>query len=179
VAYRQFRDGHKGFQTDPRPLRAVATTPEEIERVYHERYAPFRRAVTAIVGGEDRAHDAVQEGFARALAKRRQFNGGSLEAWIWRIVVRQAFDLRERPVAALEAEFDAGLVVSEQDPELAAAVRRLPPRRRLIVFLRYFGDLSYEQIAAVMGVSAGTVGAALSQAHDELRAELELEGAER
>jgi RNA polymerase sigma factor (sigma-70 family) len=157
----------------------VAATAEEIERVYLERYTPFRRAVAAIVGGEERAHDAVQEGFARALTKRRQFKGGSLEAWIWRIVVRQAFDLRERPVVALEEELAEELLVAEHDPELAAAIRRLPPRRRLIVFLRYFGDLSYEQIAELIGVSAGTVGAALTQAHDELRAELELEGAER
>lgn len=147
--------------------------------MYAERYAPFRRAVAAIVGGEERAHDAVQEGFARALAKRRQFKGGSLEAWIWRIVVRQAFDLRERPLVALEEELDAGLVASERDPELAAAIRRLPPRRRLIVFLRYFGDLSYQQIGELMGVSAGTVGAALTQAHDELRQELQPEGAGR
>ena len=157
----------------------MAASADEIERVYLERYAPFRRAVAAIVGGEERAHDAVQEGFARALAKRRQFNGGSLEAWVWRIVVRQAFDFRERPVAALEDELDSQLVVSEGDPELAEAIRRLPPRRRLIVFLRYFGDLSYEQIGELMGISAGTVGAALAQAHEELRAELELEGAER
>jgi RNA polymerase sigma factor (sigma-70 family) len=157
----------------------VATSAEEIERVYLERYTPFRRAVAAIVGGEERAHDAVQEGFARALTKRRQFKGGSLEAWIWRIVVRQAFDLRERPVVALEEELGEELLVAEHDPELAAAIRRLPPRRRLIVFLRYFGDLSYEQIAELIGVSAGTVGAALTQAHDELRVELELEGAER
>ena len=147
--------------------------------MYLERYAPFRRAVAAIVGDEERAHDAVQEGFARALAKRRQFRGGSLEAWIWRIVVRQALDLRERPAPALEDGLNAELLVSDHDPELAAAIRRLPPRRRLIVFLRYFGDLSYEQIAELIGVSAGTVGAALSQAHDELRRELELEGAER
>jgi RNA polymerase sigma-70 factor (ECF subfamily) len=157
----------------------VAATAEEIERVYLERYTPFRTAVAAIVGGEERAHDVVQEGFARALAKRRQFRGGTLEAWVWRIVVRQAFDLRERPVAALEQELDAELILSDRDPDLAAAIRRLPPRRRLIVFLRYFGDLSYEQIAELMGISAGTVGAALTQAHDELRHGLELEGAER
>ena len=157
----------------------MAASADEIERVYLQRYAPFRRAVAAIVGGEERAHDAVQEGFARALAKRRQFEGVSLEAWIWRIVVRQAFDLRERPVRALEDELDSQLVVSERDPELAEAIRRLTPRRRLIVFLRYFGDLSYEQIGELVGISAGTVGATLAQAHEELRAELELEGAER
>jgi RNA polymerase sigma factor (sigma-70 family) len=96
-----------------------------------------------------------------------------------RIGLRQAFDLRERPLVALEDELDAELILSERDPELAAAIRRLPPRRRLIVFLRYYGDLSYQQIGELIGISAGTVGAALAQAHDELRAALELEGAER
>lgn len=147
--------------------------------MYATRYAPFRRAVAAIVGGEERAHDVVQEGFARALAKRRQFKGGSLEAWIWRIVLRQALDLRRRPTPLLEEAFDAELVSSESDPALAEAIRQLPPRRRLIVFLRYFGDLSYDQIAELLEISAGTVGAALTQAHEELRRELQLERAER
>ena len=147
--------------------------------MYLERYAPFRRAVATIVGSDDRAHDAVQEGFAKALAKRRQFKGGSLEAWIWRIVVRQALDARGRPLVALDEELDARLVASDRDPELAEAIRRLAPRRRLIVFLRYFGDLTYEQIAELLEISAGSVGAALTQAHMELRRELQMKGAER
>jgi RNA polymerase sigma-70 factor (ECF subfamily) len=121
----------------------------------------------------------VQEAFARALTKRRQFRGGSLEAWIWRIAVRQASDVLRRPVRLLEQDFDTSLVASESDPELAAAIRRLSPRRRLIVFLRYFGDLSYQQIGELLGVSEGTVGAVLTQAHDDLRRTLQPEGVER
>ena len=67
----------------------------------------------------------------------------------------------------------------ERDPELAAAVRALPPRRRLIVFLRYFADFSYEEVAAACGVSEGTVAAALAQARAELRNALTPEGAVR
>jgi RNA polymerase sigma factor (sigma-70 family) len=154
----------------------VAASAEEIERVYRERYAPFRRATAALIGDEQRAHDAVQEGFARALRRRRQFRGGSLEAWIWRIVLRQATDMRRRPIVEVEGELDADVVASDRDPELAAAIRRLPPRRRLIVFLRYFGDLSYEAIGELCGISEGTVAAALAQAHEELRRELQLDG---
>ena len=157
----------------------MAASAEEIERVYKERYAPFRRAAAAIAGDEQRAHDAVQEGFARALTRRKQFRGGSLEAWVWRIVVRQAIDVRPRPIQLLEDEFAVELVASERDSELAAAIRRLPPRRRLIVFLRYFGDLSYEAIGELCGISPGTVGAALAKAHKELRRELQPEGVER
>jgi RNA polymerase sigma-70 factor (ECF subfamily) len=61
----------------------------------------------------------------------------------------------------------------ELDPALAAAIRALTPRRRLFVFLRYFGDLSYDEIAQACGVSRGTVAAALAQARTELAAVLE------
>ncbi len=63
---------------------------------------------------------------------------------------------------------EPGLLEPERDPELAAAIRALAPRRRLIVFLRYFADLSYEQIAEACGVSEGTVAATLAQAHEAL-----------
>jgi DNA-directed RNA polymerase specialized sigma24 family protein len=41
--------------------------------------------------------------------------------------------------------------------------------------LLYYGDLSYGEIAGVMGIEVGTVGALLSKAHAALRAELERE----
>jgi RNA polymerase sigma factor (sigma-70 family) len=63
--------------------------------------------------------------------------------------------------------------VPERDPELAAALRELPPRRRLIVFLRYFADLSYSEIAAVCEISEGTVAASLAQARADLLEALE------
>jgi RNA polymerase sigma factor (sigma-70 family) len=65
---------------------------------------------------------------------------------------------------------------SERDPVLAAAVGRLPPRRRLMVFLRYYADLSYADIAELCGVSEGTVGATLAAAHEELAAVMQPEG---
>ncbi len=152
---------------------------EAIERVYLARYAGFRRAAAAVLGDFDAAHDAVQDGFARALVERRQFRGGSLEAWIWRIVLRKALDLRRRrrqSVQPIEHDFDPGLVESNGDPALAEAIRALPPRRRLIVFLRYFADLDYTEIAQATGVSTGTVAATLAQANACLARELIHEG---
>jgi len=48
---------------------------------------------------------------------------------------------------------------AESDPALRAALRALPARRRLIVYLRYFADLSYAEIAAACEISEGTVAA--------------------
>jgi RNA polymerase sigma factor (sigma-70 family) len=158
----------------------MAASPEAIERVYHERYAGYRSALTVLLRSPDAAHDAVQDGFALALERRRQFRGGSLEAWIWQIVHRRALDrLRGERAVPLEERLEPELVESERDPELARAVRALSPRRRLLVFLRYFADLSYDRIAELTGISAGTVAATLSQAHAELRAQLEPQEVER
>ena len=106
---------------------------------------------------------------ARALRSKDDFRGGSLEAWVWRIALRAALDGRRRNGALVRFP-EPALPEPERDPELAQAIRALSPRRRLIVFLRYFADFSYEQIAAACDVSEGTVAATLAQAHETLAA---------
>ena len=148
----------------------------EIESLYHRRYSGFRHGVAGLVGDREAAHDAVQEGFAQALRSGRQFRGGSLEAWVWRIIVRKALDAVPTTRGNVWDEgVDEAVLESESDPALAAAIRSLPPRRRLVVFLRYYADLPYSEIARLCGVSAGTVGATLAQAHADLRRALETE----
>ena len=143
---------------------------DEIERAYRERFVGFRNALVTVTGSREAARDAVQEAFARALRSREQLRDkGSLEAWIFRIALRSALETRRngREVALLD-DADPTLAAPERDPELAAALRELPPRQRLIVFLRYFADLSYSVIAAVCEISEGTVAATLAQARSAL-----------
>ena len=142
---------------------------DAIEDVYIRRYAGFHRGVAALVGAE-LAHDTVPEGCARALRRRAHFAGaGPLDAWIWRIVVRTALDIRRTRGPAIGGPREVAPAAAERDPELAAALRSLPPRRRLVVFLRYFADLSYAEIAEACGLKEGTVAATLAQAHAELK----------
>lgn len=145
-----------------------------IETLYRTSYDRYRNALATITGSYDSARDAVQQAFAQAISERRKFRGeGSLAAWVWRIALRQALGLRTEFAAAnLNGVLDPMLVEPEYDPALAAALRELPPRRRLILFLRYFADLSYTEIAEVVGVSEGTVAATLAQARAALRTAL-------
>lgn len=148
--------------------------PDSIAAVYRMRYVGFVAAVATVTGDREGARDAVQEGFAIALRERSKFRGGSMEAWIWRIALRAALRARQRDgIQSLDVDTaDPQLVDGERDPQLTAAIRSLPPRRRLIVFLRYFADLSYAEIAEALEVSEGTVAAALAQARKALAAEM-------
>ena len=148
----------------------------ELEQLYSDRYVSFRNALATVTGSRDSARDAVQEAFARALAAPPRLRAeASLAAWIWKTAFRLALEQREQLPVGERPE--PQLLEPERDPELAAALRRLSPRRRLIVFLRYFGDFSYAEIAAACDVSEGTIAASLAQAHAELRAAMTPNGA--
>ena len=95
-----------------------------------------------------------------------------------KIAIRTAWERRrELPDLSLNGTIEAALVEPERDPVLAEALRTLPAKRRLIVFLRYFADLSYGEIASICEVSEGTVGATLSQARAALEELLQKEDA--
>jgi RNA polymerase sigma factor (sigma-70 family) len=153
----------------------------ELEALYETRYVSFRNALATVTGSRETARDAVQEAFARALAApARERDEAHLAAYVWKIALRVALEQRRKSSPPPSGhDLDPQLLEPERDRELAAALRDLPPRRRLIVFLRYFGDFSYAEIAAACEVSEGTVAAALAQAHTQLRAVLDPEGAVR
>ena len=133
------------------------------------------------MGSYEEAGDVVQEAFARALRSQANFRAeGSLQAWVWKIALRVALERRARRGRETASELlDPQLIEAERDQELADALRRLPPRKRLVVFLRYFADLSYAEIAEVADISEGTVAATLSQARAALMEQLSVEGLQR
>ncbi|HUK94593.1 MAG TPA: RNA polymerase sigma factor [Gaiellaceae bacterium] len=143
-----------------------------IEDLYRRKYVRFRNTLATITGSHDSARDAVQEAFTRALRKRRSLRDEqAVEMWVWRIALRTAFEhgRRERRVqVGLSDVAEVALPEPERDPGLAEALRQLPPRRRLIVFLRYFADLTYGEIAELCDVAEGTVAATIAQARAEL-----------
>lgn len=139
---------------------------DELEALYRAKLPDFRRAASAIAGDREAGHDAVQEAFATAVRKRRTWRGrGSLEAWVWRIVVNKARDARRRRPPAVER------VVDVHVPDVS--LDGLTERQREIVFLHYYAGLDYAEIAHALRISPGTVGATLNAARNTLRAELE------
>lgn len=149
---------------------------DALEALYRRSFPDFLRVATAIVGDRERARDAVQDGFVqavRSLAHQRE--EGSLDGWVWRIVVNAA--RKARRGHRDEGSLDAGLAAANGHRDDATAVRaaiaELSDRQRHVLFLRYYADLDYASIAEALDIRQGTVAATLNRAHAALRPTLE------
>jgi RNA polymerase sigma-70 factor (ECF subfamily) len=155
--------------------RSGAST-SQIELVYRESFHRFLHTATAITGNVEVAADAVQEAFVRAIRLRKSYRGkGSVDAWLWRIVVNAARDhaSRAQEFSPLDETVEPGAESVENDPAaLRVALAKLPERQRLMLFLRYYADLDYEAIADTLEISVGTVGSTLYAAHEALRTQI-------
>lgn len=155
-------------------MKTKGATEAEIEAIYRDRARAFLLSVMALLRDGEAAFDAVQDGFALALRRRETFRReGSLEAWLWRIVLNSARDRVRAGRRQMPTTFERELDASEPVDDLRDALLALPERQRLAVFLRYYADLSYEQIAEALDVKPGTVAASLNAAHAALRRQLE------
>jgi RNA polymerase sigma factor (sigma-70 family) len=141
-----------------------------IEALYRDRGRDFFRFALARTGSSELAHDAVQEGFARAIRARGRFrNSGPLDAWVARCVINAAHDLAAGQEQQTEPDDDLdGVDGTVLDGTVRAAIRALPPRQREALFLRFYLDLDYASIADLLGVKVGTVSATLHAARAAL-----------
>jgi len=147
----------------------------EIEDVYRDQYRKFLRVALAMLGDRERAHDAVQETFARAIRSRFDFRGeGSLDGWLWKMLTNHCRDVLRAPQPASASDMAAATLHAHDDhplehAELRAAIAALPEQQRTMVFLRHYADLDYEAIAEATGVARGTVAATLHAARASLQ----------
>jgi RNA polymerase sigma factor (sigma-70 family) len=148
-------------------MQSVAIPP--FERFYEEHRAEVLRLLRRRLGVE-RADDAYQETFLRALqAYRRLEHGEHLRSWVLTIAKNVAVDTlrRTKPQSELvEQPVDDGRPAYE---ELAPLTDGLPQKERAAVVLRYGYDLSYDQIAAALGSSEDAARQAASTGVRKLR----------
>jgi len=152
--------------------RASGADAAAIGALYERRFTALVAGAYAVLGQTETARDVVQEAFARALRNARSFRDeGSLEGWVWRIVLNVARDTARRTrFAELSADELVDLTSLQADrtgsAELREELRALPERQRLAVFLHYYADLPYEEVARLLGIAPGTVAASLSAARN-------------
>ncbi|HLJ49567.1 MAG TPA: sigma-70 family RNA polymerase sigma factor [Bryobacteraceae bacterium] len=157
---------------------------------------PVYNLVYRLVNDAADANDVVQEVFLKIFRNIRNFRGGSsLKTWIYRIAVNEAhnqrrwFSRHQRPEIGFVAEDSQGphelnfpdtgrspfdLAVNEEARELLEeALGKLNPKFRTAVVLRDIEELSYEEIAAVLELSLGTVKSRIMRGRETLRRTLE------
>lgn len=170
------------------------------EQAYEELLARFQQPVytlaVRLLDNPSEASDVVQEVFLKVFRNIDHFRGQStLKTWIYRITVNEAHNARRwffrhrRREVELDTDpqetrnwretirdggrspFDVAFE-NERVGMIEAALERINPSFRDAVVLRDIVDLSYEEIADVLGVSLGTVKSRILRGREALREEL-------
>src|ERR1700686_431213 len=148
-------------------------------------HASLHRYARSLCGEPSEAEELLQETYKRALAAKRKpvvANADEIRPWIFTIMRHVWQNERRRMLrSSQETQFeDAAAIVSSENVERAvsrkllvsevrAAVDSLPVIWREIIVMRDMEDLSYAEIAAVLGCPLGTVMSRLARARDALR----------
>ncbi len=167
------------------------------DELFERHYAAAGRFVFQLAPAFTRedVEEICQETFLSVIKNLQAFHGESqFQTWLFRIAANKARDYRERQRAAkrgggqtpvsLQAEDpetgltpdppsnlpgpDAGVLNAERLALLREALDRLGERCREIIELRYFGDLSYDEIGNTLELNVKTVSSRLSKCLDRL-----------
>jgi len=161
-------------------------------RAYGELVRRCRGGVVGVVyrmcGDFALAEEAAQDAFLRAWQHLAGYNPQhTFKSWVYRIAINAALDhlRRARPSASLEDWTDrdiplpdrtAGpedsLAEREQVEQVQKAILALPAASRAVLVLREYGEMSYAEIAAALGIPLGTVMSRLNSARSQLRTTL-------
>ncbi len=167
------------YRSEEALLRRVA---EGDQDAFAELYAVLGPVVytylVRLVGDQGAAEDLLQEVFMAVWEGAGHFRGDSrAKTWVLRIAHYQAVSWlrRQRPVAALsealpaEEDIEEAALAAWSASRLAEALKRLPPRQRAVIELVFGQELSYAEVAAVLGCPVGTVKSRVSYALRLLR----------
>ena len=151
-------------------------------RALYEQYKDrvFSIALYFFHGDRGSASDATQQVFLKLMTSIQQFRGeAEFSTWLYRLVVNVCVDdaRSRKSEAVISDRLDTFSVPGSQEDDyqrartaraVRMAVSALPPKFRIAVLMRYFDDLSYEEMARALRCSMGTVASRLSRGHKML-----------
>ncbi|MFF4318159.1 RNA polymerase sigma factor [Streptomyces sp. NPDC001568] len=155
-----------------------------ISELYHAHRLGMVRLAVLLVDDPATAEDVVQDAFTalyRRYGEQITEVDNALGYLRTSVVNTSRSVLRRRrtarawvpPVTADMPSAEASVVLGEAHREVLAALRELSPRRRQVLVLRYWADLSEAEIAATLGISRGSVKSNASRGLDALERILE------
>ncbi len=151
--------------------------PGQFEEYVSARAPSLLRYAYVLTGNPHDAADLVQEALVRLRSRwSRLADDRNLDAYVRTTIARLHVSFwrrrrRERLVATMpeRALTDEALTRAEGDAGLWRALTGLPPRQRAVLVLRYYEQLSDQEIAQVLGISRGTVRSQAARGLDKLR----------
>ncbi|MBI3950894.1 MAG: sigma-70 family RNA polymerase sigma factor [Acidobacteria bacterium] len=156
----------------------------QLFEIYQDRV--YSIALYFFSGDEASAKDITQLVFLKLITRIEQFRSDAeFTTWLYRLVANACLDeqrRRKRWISFGEA-IEVNTMVERRTHEeryirlevadsVRAAVATLKPKLRLVILLKYFEELSYEEMAQVLGCSPGTVASRLNRAHKALARKL-------
>lgn len=141
------------------------------DEFYADSYAAMVRLAWSLVDQRDVAEEVVQDAFA---AMYLRYGALSDPAAYLRVCVMNGCRrvLRRRRTARRKPAAVAPTAIDDDHDHLFDVIRRLPPRQRAVVVLRYQQGLGDNEIASALGIPVGSVKSSLSRAKESLRKEL-------
>jgi RNA polymerase sigma-70 factor (ECF subfamily) len=154
----------------------------------------IRGAVHRILGNEEEARDVCQEAFLKAYRALDSFKSEArFSSWLYQIALNLSRDRlrrrRSRPVVSLDEMEEAGAAFATHRPSahdlveagdlaraVAAAVAALPEEQREVIVLKEYQELTFAEIAEVLGLPPSTVKTRLYRGLSQLRVALERQG---
>jgi RNA polymerase sigma factor (sigma-70 family) len=135
------------------------------------------RLATVLVGPQDAA-DVVSAAVLRSLATKTWPDVVNHRAYLYRAVLNEArmahrSRARRRPYDERAPSREGVMWPAEPLPEVLSAIARLSPRQRAVVYLTYWDDLEPATVAALLGISDGSVRRHLARARTKLRSLLD------
>lgn len=165
----------------------MALSSSAVSTLYQSERARLQRFARRLTGNAATSEDLVQEAFLRVLSRRGEDRITVEEAYVTRVLRNLALNhlrhLRMGVEIAVEdsvlaAMADSGpavddkIIARQSLEQVLRAILTLPPRRREIFVQHRFEDLTYDQIAARLGISRNTVMVQIVNALADLRQQL-------
>jgi RNA polymerase sigma-70 factor, ECF subfamily len=149
----------------------------QIFEAYKDRV--YSIALCFFQGNEATAKDITQDVFLKIMTTISQFQQRSeFSTWLYRLVANACLDrqralrrvlcfasTREVDIADRSGSLEDKYLQREVEKSVRKVIAGMKPKLRMTVLLKYFEDLSYDEIAAVLGCSLGTVASRLNRAH--------------
>ena len=166
---------------DDRTIEACKRGDSDAFRLLFEthRHRVYSIALCFFDGDEATAKDITQDVFLKLMNTISQFeNRSQFSTWLHRIVTNACLDRKralrrflsfgdssEGQLPDRHGSHEAKYIQREVEASVRKVIAAMRPKLRITVLLKYFEDLSYDEIAEAMGCSKGTVASRLNRAH--------------